>query len=497
MWNKRTLPVLLLAASVGLFSTSCNKKEGCTDPAALNYNPDAEKDNGSCEYPEKPTDNSTIYTTMVVGSDTIVTVDDRGRGTGTMTWTKNRIWVLDGFVFVNSGQELTIEAGTVIKGKSGQGENASALIVARGAKIFANGTAAEPIIMTAESDQLNGNIPVMASGLWGGLIVLGKSRLNSTPGETAIEGIPTSEPRGLYGGNDDNDNSGVIRYLSLRHGGTDIGAGNEINGITLGGVGSGTVIEYVEVISNVDDGIEFFGGTARVKYAVVAFCGDDSYDYDEGYRGFGQFWLAVQNPGNGDRGGEHDGGTVPQDGTPYSHPLIYNATYIGSGIADGHRALTLRENAGGEYHNSIFANWGRGVDIEKRASGEDTYNRLLTGDLKLEGNVFFDVRIAGVAATAADLFTINFVAGAADAGESANFAALFATAGNSIADPGITYTLSTSGGFNPVPTNALSAGTAPSDAWFTPVTFKGAFDPAASTNWAHGWTLLHQSGYLD
>ena len=147
---------------------------------------------------------------------------------------------LDGFVFVNDGDTLTIEAGTVIKGAPGTQADASALIVARGAYIVAEGTAEEPIIMTFEGDPLDGSIPYTTKGQWGGLILLGSAKLNSVPGESAIEGIPTSEARGLYGGDNDEDNSGVLKYISVRHGGTDIGAGNEINGLTFGGVGSGT-----------------------------------------------------------------------------------------------------------------------------------------------------------------------------------------------------------------------------------------------------------------
>ena len=201
-----------------------------------------------------------------------ITISDDGTGTGTTTWTSDNTYILSGFVFVNSEDTLTIEAGTVIKGAAGTQANASALIVARGAYINAVGTAEDPIIFTFEGDPLDGSIPYTTKGQWGGLIVLGSAKLNSVPGESAIEGIPTTEVRGLYGGTDDSDNSGIIKYISVRHGGTDIGAGNEINGITFGGVGSGTTIDYVEVISNADDGLEFFGGTVCVKHAIVSFC---------------------------------------------------------------------------------------------------------------------------------------------------------------------------------------------------------------------------------
>jgi len=292
----------------------------------------------------------------------VVLTDNNGNGIGTRTLYKDTTYILDGFVFVNEGQTLTIQAGTVIKAKPGQGESASALIVARGAKIFAEGTKDEPIIFTAESDLLNGNIGNNVRGLWGGLIVLGKARLNTIPAEQQIEGIPTTETRGAFGGNDDADNSGIIKYVSIRHGGTDIGAGNEINGLSLGAVGSATVIDYVEIIANADDGIEFFGGTVQVKHALVAYCGDDSFDYDMGYRGKGQFWVSIQSD-DSDRNGEHDGGTDPEDGQPYAIPTIYNATYIG--VTTNKSIITFRDNAGGFYFNSIFVNHQAGIDIEK------------------------------------------------------------------------------------------------------------------------------------
>ncbi|HEY9114111.1 MAG TPA: hypothetical protein VIN10_05385, partial [Bacteroidales bacterium] len=169
--------------------------------------------------------NETMSATMV----STVTINYNINGTGTTTWTSNNIYILNGLVFVNDGQTLTIEPGTVIKGKAGQGENASAFIVARGGKIMAEGTAEKPIIFTAEADDLQGSVPDLDNGLWGGVIILGKAVLNTVPAVQQIEGIPTTEARGSYGGNDDNDNSGVLKYVSIRHGGTDIGEGNEIN----------------------------------------------------------------------------------------------------------------------------------------------------------------------------------------------------------------------------------------------------------------------------
>lgn len=317
----------------------------------------------------------------------------------TINWTKDTTYILKDLVFVNDGQTLNIAAGTIIKGDTGQGSNACALIVARGAKIMAMGTASEPIIFTFAAD--NGGTPATTRGQWGGLLLLGKARLNSTPGETAIEGIPTSETRGLYGGNDDADNSGTLQYVSVRHGGTDIGAGNEINGISLGGVGSGTTFSYVEVVGNKDDGIEWYGGTVNGDHLLSVFCGDDALDYDEGYRGENQFVIVHQDVNDADRGGEHDGGTDPETGTPYATPLFYNVTSVGAPTS---RALTFRDNAGGEYHNSIFVDYGKGVDIELLPTTQDSYKMWFDGLLKLENNIFFNI---GAGTTGDDIFKIS------------------------------------------------------------------------------------------
>ena len=217
------------------------------------------------------------------------------------TWTADKIWILGGRITVTTGATLTIEPGTIIKGQAGAGANATSLLIARGAKINAAGTAAKPIIFTSVADEISiadvaagkfasPNLTPDIKGLWGGLIVLGKAKISASLSgaqlnEVQIEGIPTSDPNGLYGGTDDADNSGVLKYISVRHGGTEIGAGNEINGITFGGVGSGTVVENIEVIGNFDDGIEWFGGTVNCKNIVIWNAGDDGLDTDQAYRG--------------------------------------------------------------------------------------------------------------------------------------------------------------------------------------------------------------------
>jgi hypothetical protein len=220
--------------------------------------------------------------------------------TADVTWTADKVYELGGRIAVEDGATLTIEAGTVIKGQAGTGASATALLIARGGRLMAEGTAAKPIIFTTIADEItpeqvatgdfaSPNMLPDQNGLWGGLLVCGRAPISakSDAGDTEaqIEGIPSSDLNARYGGSVADDNSGVLKYISIRHGGTNIGAGNEINGLTLGGVGSGTVIEHIEIVSNQDDGIEWFGGTVSVKNVVVWNVGDDGIDTDQSWAG--------------------------------------------------------------------------------------------------------------------------------------------------------------------------------------------------------------------
>lgn len=474
--------IALLFGTFILFTTSCNSDE----------------DDGSGDGDTDPISTVTVYETSELTKDcdgddadetyNVVTVKDLGEGTGTTTWTKDNIYVLEGFVFVNEGQTLTIEAGTIIKGKSGQGSSSAALVVSRGAKIMADGTASDPIIFTTESDDIardntgaltceGGNLPATARGLWGGVVILGAASLNSSPGVTAIEGIPTTEGRGEYGGTNDEDDSGTFRYVSIRHGGTDISANNEINGLTLGGVGNGTTIEYVEVIANKDDGFEWFGGTVNTKYLVSAYCGDDALDYDEGWRGYNQYWLVVQSDDAADNGGEHDGGTEPEDATPYAIPVIYNATFYGNPEA---RALRFRDNAGGKYFNSIFVNFSEGVEIEKLETEQDSYKQYLDNGLEIKANMFWDIsgdHIVIAGGTAADQ-------------SDAEVRFLGADANSTDVDPALV-------GMVPQAAEAMSGVVQANLEPLDNAQYKGCFDPSSSSKWTDGWTLSSQIGLLD
>lgn len=258
----------------------------------------------SCKK-EDTTDNTTPTTGNVVISSNV---------TENTTWTKDKVYQLGGRITVVSGVTLTIEAGTVIKGEAGAGVNATTLLIARGGKIMAEGTATMPIIFTSVADEISPadiaagnfespNLEPVVTGLWGGVIILGKAPISASNSsgdvsEVQIEGIPTSDPNGLYGGNDPTDNSGVLKYVSIRHGGTNIGSGNEINGLTLGGVGSGTTIDNIEIVSNQDDAVEFFGGKVNVTNLISWNVGDDGIDTDQSWGGKIENFVVISPAGH-------------------------------------------------------------------------------------------------------------------------------------------------------------------------------------------------------
>ena len=426
---------------------------------------------------------------------------------GNVTFSADTVYVLSGLVFVEEGETLTIEPGTVVKGRpSGTSGDDSVLIVARGGRIFADGTASNPIIFTAEADDVDDpddillSSPAASRGLWGGVVILGRASINTATGENNVEGIDaTTEPRGIYGGGaipDDDDDSGVLRYVSIRHGGAVVGADNEINGLTLGGVGRGTTIEYVEVFYNRDDGFEWFGGTVNTRYLVAAFAGDDSFDYDEGFRGEHQFWFSIQDPSLGDHAGEHDGGTDPEDGTPYARPTILNATFIGRGAnatgGKSNNALIFRDSAGGMYFNSIFTEFKGHMlsieDLDPTKGSQDSKARLEAGDLAFQYNILG--RFGG-GGTASEL------------GGDVHTAELLADAANviRIMDPmlqGISWNRNQGldprpGGSSPAWDAGMLRDEPRGSGFFTDVDYTGAF---GTENWALNWTALSALGYF-
>ncbi|UCE93700.1 MAG: hypothetical protein JSV73_13030 [Flavobacteriaceae bacterium] len=295
-----------------------------------------------------------------------------GMLTANEKWTSNNIYQLSGKVVVDEGVTLEIEPGTIIKGQQGIGSLASALIVARGGTIMAMGTADNPIVFTSVQDNISigqkagTNLSEADQGLWGGVLILGYApgSFKGDVKEVQIEGIPAGDTYGLYGGEDPEDNSGIFQYVSIRHGGALIGEGNEINGLTLGGVGTGTVINNVEVVANVDDGVEYFGGTVNTENILVWAQGDDGLDIDQGYQG--TISNSVVILGNtSDHGMEIDG---PEGSSPGEFTLN-NITLIGNPDTPGGEYADYRSFAMGASNNIYAYGFKEAADVELDNNG--------------------------------------------------------------------------------------------------------------------------------
>lgn len=339
---------------------------------------------------------SVIFTSCKKTDDTIDNTKTSSNGnvvissniTANTTWTKDKVYQLAGRIAVVDGVTLTIEAGTIIKGEAGAGSNATALLIARGGKLMAEGTATLPIIFTSVADEISPadisagnfespNLDANINGLWGGLILLGKAPIsasNSTGdlSEVQIEGIPTSDPNGLYGGTNATDNSGVLKYISIRHGGTNIGSGNEINGLTLGGVGSGTVIDNIEIVSNQDDGVEFFGGTVNVSNLISWNVGDDGIDTDQSWGGTIDNFVVISPSGHCF---ELDG----PEGTMAAGHIIKNGTVISSDDAFGivsEDLINTDDNSIVDMENIYFTGIKAGQMINRVTAAGVTYTGI-------------------------------------------------------------------------------------------------------------------------
>lgn len=286
----------------------------------------------------------------------------QGSITGNVTLNNTKRYLLKGTVFVENGATITIPAGTEIHGD--KVTNAS-LVVKRGGKIFANGTAASPVVFTS-----NQPIGSRQPGDWGGVIILGRARINTFSGAdtSGIEGIT---PAVYFGGNNDDDSSGVLRYVRIEYPGIALSPNNEINGITFGGVGRGTVVEYVQVSYSGDDSFEFFGGTVNAKYLVAYRGVDDDFDTDFGYRGLIQFGLVIRTPQLVDVAGDSNGfesdnnasGSNFNINNPRTAPNFSNITIVGPKQFDT---------------STVPSQFGRGIRL-RRATMLNTYNTIIMG----------------------------------------------------------------------------------------------------------------------
>lgn len=483
------------------------------------------------------------------------------------TWTADNEYVLTQPIYVTSGATLTIQAGTVVRGEGQSAPGANdpgTLIVARDSKIRALGTEDAPVVFTDLNDDNIGGSPgtnpydtlgnaLGLTGRWGGLILLGRGYVanNTLAGpdaarENQIEGLTADGGKGLYGGCSadvtaplcDDDDSGTLSYVSLRYGGFNLSANNEINGLTLGAVGRETDLDHIEVFQNKDDGVEFFGGTANIRNLVVANAGDDGVDYDEGWRGKAQFVFVMQGtPGTdkSDKGAEQDGGNNPDGSQPFAIPTLYNMTLVGlgqKGYTDKlkNTGLHFRDNAGGRHYNGFLADFGgatlciEGGSTGGSATGPNTSGeRSVTNytpdgsfyrdpdsdfQLELQDNAFWCFGNAGVVPTGdATAFGCDSGKIHHDNGAFTNLALdndYFACASalpirtltrTSVGDPSKPDPV-TSIDPRPAPSSPLNTTdrTPPKDGVFQPATFKGAF--STRSNWAAGWTNMARLDYF-
>ncbi|MCF8212691.1 MAG: T9SS type A sorting domain-containing protein [Cryomorphaceae bacterium] len=341
---------------------------------------------------------NTIYPNTTVTVSANITVDTR--------WTANNTYLLSGPIYVNNNATLTIEPGTVIRGNKAIA--GSALVITKGAKLIANGTKNAPIVFTS-----SGGVGNRAIGDWGGIVILGKAAnnlpANATAGTAAgignIEGLPVS-PNSEYGGGatpNDNDNSGILKYVRIEFGGYAYQIDKEINGLTMGSVGRSTVIDYVQTSYTNDDSFEWFGGTVNAKH-LVAYRGlDDDMDCDFGYRGQIQYVLVVRDPAIADQssGSTSEGFECDNDGSgstnsPKTAATFSNVTAVGplrgnvnATIDLKHeRALRLRKNSEMKIHNSIFMDFKKGLFID----GATTEAQATGGNLLFKNNILAGYR---------------------------------------------------------------------------------------------------------
>ena len=379
-------------------------------------------------------------------------------------------WLLTCQTFVQSGVTVTFEAGTTVKSLSDDGTGlAPALIFTQGSTIMAEGTADAPITFT--SALTPEELAASPRGNWGGLIILGNAPISTTGGVNFVEGV-TGQP---YGGSDAADDSGVMRYVRVWHGGRSIGQDNEINGITLAGVGNGTTVDHCEVAYNLDDGFEMFGGTVDLTYCSVIDVGDDAFDTDEGYQGRGQF-LYVHRAADSDKAHEMDSKTNSNfDSQPRSHPQFSNVTVMGGGAAGNPEdGLRLREGTGGDFRNYII------MDVADDAiRNDDNGSELVTQDLASTTGLYPDYLYVSPNTLMYGIGNQLF-SDFDDSGDS--WVAV-------VADPGL---MDSADGIDVTPVlggpaydmvDAVSG-------WHTTVNYKGAF---GTTNWLDGWSYLSGS----
>ena len=442
-----------------------------------------------------------------------IEVDGNGKGDGNTTSGETNVlsgkinadktlkegttYKLRGIVYVVDGATLTIEAGTRIEGeKSTRG----ALIVTRGTKLMANGTKEKPIVFTSDSS-------TPSAGDWGGIVMLGRAKTNNSfngaAGIGEIEGgVNNADGLGLYGGADDADNSGSLQYVRIEYAGYAFLPDKELNSLTLGAVGSGTTIDYVQVSYALDDAFEWFGGTVNCSHLIAYKTLDDDFDSDNGYRGNVQFGIVLRDSSRADiskvEAFESDNDANGSDLTPQTAPVFSNITAIGprekinnTGNSLYNAAAQLRRNTSLSVFNSVIMGWPAGLLIDA-SKGTPVHGNITAGKLVIQNTTIAGCAAptkfadnTGVATGWTNTDVSNWFGAAAHHNEilAENAEVKLADAFN-YANPDFTPLAG-----SPL-LNSASFAHAKVASGFTPVTFRGAVGPAGTPegDWWKGWT---------
>ena len=432
--------------------------------------------------------------------------DDSIQSGQTKTWDASNSYVLHGKVCIEDGARLNIAAGTVVRGDAGEGIDASMLVVCRGGRLYAEGTADAPIIFTSILDSLDDatDFPIASTsrGLWGGIVMCGRAPNNIPGGEgNGSEDITVDDIEKVTFGDSTNpdadDTSGVLRYVSIRYAGmTDL---SEARSLSLWSVGRGTVIDYVEAVCGQEDGIDIAGGTVDMKHIVSFSHAGDCFYYDRGYTGRAQFLYAQQTVVSG---GSKNGICLKVESddegfAPVAAPTWHNCTFVGTGVENADTwkykyAMIYKANGAGVFANSIVTQtYNYGIWVEDVLDTLDATDSLLSsrqrlndGDLRIVNNIFYGFgkgnTVDSIAKGAPFLFDY------------------LSDSGNVFVDPEL-------GGFTWTPTATLDLSPAadgpayenlaetPSDDFFSTVDYRGAF---GVDNWADGWTFISEAGYF-
>jgi len=431
------------------------------------------------------------------GNENVVEIS--GEITSNTTWTSNKIYVLKGFVYVSNGATLTIEPGTIIKGDKA---SKATLTITRGSKINATGTADKPIVFTS-----NLAAGARSQGDWGGVILLGKAPVNQGSDVKIEAGLaaPTGKDEKnyiYYGGSDAADNSGVMKYVRIEYGGIAYSVDNEINGLTMGGVGNGTTLEYIQIYRSGDDAFEWFGGTVNAKHLLAVGTWDDDFDTDFGYSGNVQFALAQRVPTVADQSGsngfESDNNATGTDQTPKTSAVFSNVTILGpiqkaggSFNANFQHGAQVRRNSSISILNSVISGFplaGLYVDDTKVITANSTSNNFLSGNAVFENNLVYGSKDADLkVSSATNAAAVSTLIRAKNVFENGKYASeLFVAPYNFGSDFSNT---SNTPNFQVLSGSAAASGASFTNAkvsgsFFEKVAYKGAF---GTTDWTSGW----------